>query len=212
MLPITHQLKAEFPEVEQHWYADNAAAAAEFAIICAMFEHLLKLGHGYGYHPESLKSIVVVARHSLEREKVYFAELGFNVQTGSRYLGGFVREDEDRDEWLESKIVTWVDIIKQLPTVAGPYPQSAYAGMQNYVQEEWTFVQRVVWDVGNKFGAIGEAMHRSFLPFLLKETLPDNDQLHRLAALPMKSTRLALTDVMMQTFKRVKLLIPTSSR
>jgi hypothetical protein len=44
--------------------------------------------------------------------------------------------------------------------VAGTYPQSAYAGMQKSVQAEWTFVQRVVLDVGDKFDTIREAMHR----------------------------------------------------
>jgi hypothetical protein len=38
-------------------------------------------------------------------------------------------------------------------------------------------------------------MHRSFLPSLLKETLPDNDPLRTLAALPTKSAGLALTDL-----------------
>jgi hypothetical protein len=66
--------------------------------------------------------------------------------------------------------------------------------MQKYVQAEWTFVQRVVRDVGNKFGTVREAMHRSFLPYLLKEMLPYNDPLHMLAALPVKSSGLALTD------------------
>jgi hypothetical protein len=140
-----------------------------------MFERLLKLGPEYGYHHESSKSIVVVVRHNLERAKVYFTDLALKVQTGSKYLGGFVREDEDRDEWLESKVAMWVDSIKQMSTVAGPYPQSAYAGIQKYVQAEWTFVQREVWDVSNKFGTMREAMHRSFLPSLLKETLLDND-------------------------------------
>jgi hypothetical protein len=165
MLPLTHQLKAEFSEVEQPWYADDAAA--KFTILRAMFEHLLELGPGYGYHPESSKSIVVLVRHNLERAKVYFADLAFNVQTGSRYLGGFIGEDENRDEWLASKITRWVDIINQLSMVTGPYPQSAYAGMQMYVQAEWTFVQRVVRGVGEKFGTIREAMHRSFLLSIL---------------------------------------------
>jgi hypothetical protein len=46
MLPLTRQLKAEFPEVEQPWYADDAAAAAKFTIICAVFESLLNLALG----------------------------------------------------------------------------------------------------------------------------------------------------------------------
>jgi hypothetical protein len=148
----------------------------------------------YGYHPESSKSIVVVGRNNLERAHVYFADFTFKVQTGNRYLGGFVGEDEERDEWLESKISTWVNSIKQLTAVAGPYPQSAYAGMQKYVQAELTFVQRVVQDVGDKFGTVREEMRSLFLPSLLKETLPDNDPLHRLAARPLKSAGLPLTD------------------
>jgi hypothetical protein len=48
--------------------------------------------------------------------------------------------------------------------------------------------------VGNKVGTVREAIHRPLFPSLLKETLLDNDPLHRLAALPVKSAGLALTD------------------
>jgi hypothetical protein len=57
-----------------------------------MFERLLELGPGYGYHTESSKSIVTVVRHNLEQAKVYFIDLAFKVQTGSIYLGGFFGE------------------------------------------------------------------------------------------------------------------------
>jgi hypothetical protein len=50
MLPLTRQLKAEFPEVDQPWHADDAAAAAAFTRIYAMSERILELGPGYGYH------------------------------------------------------------------------------------------------------------------------------------------------------------------
>jgi hypothetical protein len=124
MMHLTHQLMAEFPEVEQPWYDDDSAAAAEFAIIRAMFERLLELGHGCGYQLESSKSILVVGRHNLERANVYIADLAFKVQTGSRYIyvGGFIGEDEDRDEWLECKVATRVDSIKQISMVMGTYP------------------------------------------------------------------------------------------
>jgi hypothetical protein len=79
MLSLARQIKSEFPEVEQPWYAGDAAAAAEFTIIHAMFERLLELGPGYGYHPESSKSIVVVAIHNVERAKVYLDDLAFKV-------------------------------------------------------------------------------------------------------------------------------------
>jgi hypothetical protein len=66
-------------------------------------------------------------------------------------------------------------------------------GPYKSIQVEWTFLQWVVTDVGEKCDTIRGAMHRSFLPFLIQETLSDNDPLHRLAALPVKSTGLTLT-------------------
>jgi hypothetical protein len=74
-----------------------------------------------------------VARHNLERAKVYFSDLAIKVQTGIIYVGGFIGENKDRDEWLESKIVICIDSIKQLSMVTVPYPQSAYTGMQKSV-------------------------------------------------------------------------------
>jgi hypothetical protein len=37
ILPIIRQLKVEFPEAEQPWYADDAATVAIFARMHAMF-------------------------------------------------------------------------------------------------------------------------------------------------------------------------------
>jgi hypothetical protein len=56
------------------------------------------------------------------------------------------------------------------------------------------FFQRVVWDVGEKFDTSREAIYRSFLPYLMKESLSDNGPLNQLSALPVKSNGLALTD------------------
>jgi hypothetical protein len=64
--------------------------------------------------------------------------------------------------------------------------------MQKSIKAELILVQRVVRDMGDKFGTIREAMHGPFLQSLLKEMLPENDSLHRLAALPVKSACLAL--------------------
>jgi hypothetical protein len=73
-------------------------------------------------------------------------------------LGGFIGVDEEREKWIAAKITTWKDSIQQLASVAGAYPQSAYVGMQKPVQAKWTFVQRVVRDVGDKFSVIRDAM------------------------------------------------------
>jgi hypothetical protein len=46
MMPLISPLKAEFPELEQPWYAGDSEAAAEFTRIRPLFERFLELGPG----------------------------------------------------------------------------------------------------------------------------------------------------------------------
>jgi hypothetical protein len=50
--------------------------------------------------------------------KIKFEDLGFKVMTRSCYLGGFIGEEDDQDEWLMSAI-------GELALAAKLYPQSA---------------------------------------------------------------------------------------
>jgi hypothetical protein len=75
--------------------------------IRAMFLRLLQLGPGCGYYPEPTKSVLVVSTANFARANAEFADLGFKVTTGSRYLGGFIGEEAGRDELLEEKIQAW---------------------------------------------------------------------------------------------------------
>jgi hypothetical protein len=54
------------------------------------------------------KSILIIAEHNFERAKVAFANLGFMVKTGERYLGGFIWEKTALKSWLEATIQHWV--------------------------------------------------------------------------------------------------------
>jgi hypothetical protein len=51
VLPLIHQLKHEFPEVEQPWYMDNAGAAGNFDSIRRHLTKLQKIGLNNGYFP-----------------------------------------------------------------------------------------------------------------------------------------------------------------
>ena len=60
------------------------------------------------------------------------------------YLGGFVGDKVKEREWIEEKVKDWVTAVEAVAEVSRFVPQSAYAGMQRALQQEWTFVQRVV--------------------------------------------------------------------
>ena len=77
-----------------------------------------------------------------------FADLGFKVVTGSRYLGGFVGEDAAMSTWLEKKLTGWKEAVNELAYAAKTIPQAAYCGLQKSLQAGWQFVQRVVEGIG----------------------------------------------------------------
>jgi hypothetical protein len=81
------RLKAEFPTVEQPWYADNSGASGKLIEICHFFLKLEEIGPSFGYLPEPSKSILVVCKHNFEALKTAFSDLGFKGTKGSPYLG-----------------------------------------------------------------------------------------------------------------------------
>ena len=73
----------------------------------------------------------------------HFRSLGIRLLTGHRYLGGYIGDGEAEKEWLREKRQGWTESAKILAGVALKHPQSAYAGLQKSLHQEWAFVQRV---------------------------------------------------------------------
>ena len=192
ILPLIRQLKADFPEVEQPWYADDAGAGGNFSEIRRFFSKLEEIGPNYGYYPEPSKSILVVRQHNLEAAKRAFPDFGFKVTTGSRYLGGFIGEDAALKEWLAEKTEIWEEAVVDLAAAAPNFPQAAYAGLQKSLQQEWQFVQRVTKNVGPEFEAVELALSGTFLPTLFGDDYGDDDPRRNISCLPVKWAGLAI--------------------
>ena len=133
ILPLIRQLKAEFPQVEQPWYADDAGAGAKFDEIERFFRRLCEVGPQFGYYPEPTKSILIVRQHNLEEARLRFP--AFQVKTGNRYLGGFISQDEAHNEWLGEKTKFWTEAVTGLTSVTQAFPQPAYSGLQPSLQQ-----------------------------------------------------------------------------
>ena len=63
-----------------------------------------------------------------------------HIVMGSRYLGGFVGEIGAEQRWVQLKVEGWAESVKILAGLARKHPQSAYAGLQKSLQQEWAFV------------------------------------------------------------------------
>jgi hypothetical protein len=139
-MPLIRHLKREVCEVHQAWYADDSAAAATFPLIHLFMKKRIELGPAFGYYPEPSKSILVVTEESKAAATEYFADLGFKIVTGYRYLGGYLGSDQYLNAWLQDKVSTWEHAIGELAGITPKYPQSAYTGLQKSLQNEWQFV------------------------------------------------------------------------
>ena len=42
--------------------------------------------------------------------------------------------------WLEEKLEGWLDLMAIMARLASKHPQTAYAGLQKSLQQEWYFV------------------------------------------------------------------------
>ena len=94
--------------------------------------------------------------------------MGLKVVTGSRYLGGFIGEGETKKSWLEGKVAVWAESVETLAVVSCKHPQSAYAGLQKSLQQEWLFVQRVTPGIGDAFSSVEKVLRETFLPELFE--------------------------------------------
>ena len=114
----------------------------------------------------------MVKPESVERARARFAALGFQIQTGTRYLGGFVGVDEQQAEFVDSKVTEWATGIRRLGTIARSSPQCAFVALQKSYQQEWQHLQRVVDGISSRFDPVEDALRTVFLPNLLGGTTP----------------------------------------
>ena len=98
-----------------------------------------------------MKSILVVTPGKVAQAEEHLRGMGIRVVTGHRYLGGFLGDVSLEKEWLATKVEGWTASIATLAGVALKHLQSAYAGLQKSLQQEWDFLQRLTPGVGAAF-------------------------------------------------------------
>ena len=123
-------------------YADNAEVGGDFTRFQAHLEDILARIPPKGYFLETTNSILVISVQIVTRVQYFFCSIGLKIVTGNWYLGGYIRNVVPQAEWLGEKVHYWEETIKIVAGVARNYPQAAYAGLNNFLQEYFSLVQR----------------------------------------------------------------------
>ena len=127
---------------------------------------LTRQGPGRGYYPKPSKSVLIVHTENIEAGKEFRSRHGFKVCTDARYLGGYIRDDKSKSDWLRERTLTWEKKTSTISKIAGKYPQESYAEVVRSIQSEWIFLQRVTWDTGDEFAGVEKMIRETFLPRL----------------------------------------------
>ena len=88
----------------------------------------------------------------------------------------------------------WAESVCTLAGVARKHLQSAYAGLQKSLQQEWTFVQRLTPGIGDVFGPVEEDIEKAFFPALF-EGVGDGAPGRAITRLPVNQAGMALPDL-----------------
>ena len=113
--------------------------------------------------------------------------------TGHCYLGGFLGKGAAQQAWVDDKVEGWAESVCTLSGLAWRRPQTAYAGLQKSLQQEWQFLQRVTPGQGTAFPKVEDALRDDFIPALFKgamEALPAQG----ITCLPCKAAGMAIPD------------------
>ena len=68
--------------------------------------------------------------------------------TGQRFLGGFLGNRSERNEYVMSKVHKWVEHVDVLAGAAVTQPQLSYAALSISLQHKWKFLLHVVLQCG----------------------------------------------------------------
>ena len=168
----------------QLWYADDASAGGALSDLRDWFNLLRSRGPAFGYFPEPTKSFVVVSEQWKSDATAIFGDLGVQVVTGRRFLGGFIGSQTGREEYVLSKVRRWVEHVKVLAEAASTQPQLAYTALTRSLQHEWTFLLRVVPQCSSLFQELEQSLFSCFLPAMFGVEVSSVER--RLFALPLR--------------------------
>ena len=115
------------------------------------------------------------------------------VVMGHIYLGGFIGDSEAEKRWMFGKFTGWAESVETLAGFSHKHPQSAYAGLQKSLQQEWASMQRVTPFLGNAFVPVEKALWETFV-LALFEGLGEVTPNRGVTRLPVKQAVLALPD------------------
>ena len=183
---------------KQIWYADDAAAVGKLAELRVWWDLLAREGPDFGYYPNPSKTWLVTKEGCHTAGLSTFAGTGVNVTPDGRpYLGAAVGSAEYVENYVKSKVDSWLSIVRNLTTIAKTQPHAAYSALTHGLSSKWTYLCRTVPNISNLLKPLDDILRTKLIPTLTGRP-PPSDLECALFALPARMGGLGITIPSMQ--------------
>ena len=131
--------------------------------------------------------------HYSEAELIFGGSGVRLTKEGRPHLGAPLGTSAYRNKFLSSKVIEWCAEIEALAGVANTEPHAAYAACTHGMFSKWSFLSRVVPDIGPLLQPLEDSIRYKLLPVLTGRP-PFNDLDRQLTPLPAKFGGLGIFD------------------
>ena len=192
-VPLIEAIAVE--NVTQAWFADDAGSGGRLQRLRQWWDKIIELGPKYGYFPNATKSYLIVKPEKRKEAKKIFEDTDITIcNTGKRYLGGAIGTDTFLQEYVETKVATWVMELERLAKYAAVEPHAAFAALTHGLISRWLYVIRVVEECAAEiFQPLEIAIRHKIIPALTAQPAP-SDEMRKLLALPARFGGLGIVD------------------
>ena len=167
VVPLIHKLRNNSPGVKQVWFADDATGAGSCEDLRQWWVQIDHLGPTFGYHPNGVKTYLIVKEEHDNKAKALFADTDVHITiNGKRHLGATLGANTFTEEYISSKVREWVKEITHLSAVAITQPHAAYAAFTHGLSSHWTYISRTIPGIQDLLHPLETAIHQHFIPAL----------------------------------------------
>ena len=198
IVPLINHLhnNVDHNKCKQVWYADDATAAGKLRDMRHWWDQLVSEGPKYGYLPNAKKTKIVVKPSVFEEAKKVFTGTNITVTSrGERHLGAAIGSPNFIEDYIRSKVATWVEEVSSLSEIAVSYPQAALSAFTHGFVCKWHFLMRTIEGIDSEelFKPLEDAITMQFIPALTAKG-PPSGAIRDLLGLPARLGGLGITN------------------
>ena len=182
-IPLINRL-SNIPDLQQIWYADDAAAAGTLSSLRHWWDDLCHSGPSFGYNPNASKTWLITKEHHLSQASDLFMGSGVNITPQGRpYLGAALGSEKFCEQFIASKVSEWNEELTLLAKIATTQPHASFAAFIHGFVYKFTYLTRTNQNIDPLLQPLEDTIRSQLIPTWTGKP-PPSDIVRNLFALP----------------------------